>query len=143
MVRQRMNRKMREINTMMSLSLPTRYISRKVSALLVLLVPIMMSAATKGPDTGGYSATDATVYSFVDISGPGGGTSVLANVDDDTAALTMPFSFTFYGTSYTIICASSNGALYFVPNATACANVAVANDAFNTDLSVAGTPNDL
>src|SRR5262249_9362387 len=56
-------------------------------------------------------------------------------------ALTMPFAFSFYGTNYTIVCASSNGALYFVPDAATCN--AVSADFANTDLSVAGPPGDL
>ena len=43
--------------------------------LLTLLLPLTALAAVQGPDAGGYSATDAAVFSFVDISG-GGGRSV-------------------------------------------------------------------
>jgi len=46
-------------------------------------------------------------YSYLDISGTG--TAVLANVDDGTATLTLPFGFKFYGTTYTSLCASSTG----------------------------------
>jgi hypothetical protein len=97
------------------------------------------SAATKGPDGGGYSATDSAVYSLVDISGASGGTSILGGVDDGVAALTIPFAFRFYGKSYTIACASSNGALYLVDLATACDGFFDFN---NTDISSTSTPND-
>ena len=98
-----MTQTMRENKTMKSLSLMMKNTLRTTSALLLavsaLIVPASLSAANKGPDSGGYSATDATVYSFIDISGPGGGASVLSNADDSTAALTLPFTFGFYGTN--------------------------------------------
>lgn len=95
-------------------------------------------AATKGPDASGYSGTDATVASFTDISGAG--TSILGGTDDGLAALTLPFSFKFYGQSYTVVCASTNGAVYFVANTAACAGF---NDFQNQDLTVNGPPVDL
>ena len=64
-----------------------------------------------GQDSFGYTATNAVVYSFIDISRTG--TGVLANVDDGTATLTLPFGFKFYGTTYTSLCASSNGIVSF------------------------------
>ncbi len=97
-------------------------------------------AVTKGPDTGGYSGTDATVFSFTDISGAGGGAGVLAGIDDGTAVLTLPFAFRFYGQSYTLACVSSNGALYFISAASACNGLV---DFANTDLTVAPPPGDL
>lgn len=48
-----------------------------LAILLALSGPVLW-ATTKGPDAGGYSGTDATVYSFVDIAGGSGGASVLA-----------------------------------------------------------------
>ena len=69
-------------------------------------------AATKGPDAGGYTATDSTVHGFVDVSATGA--SVLSGTDDGTAVLILPFAFQFYGRSYTMVCASTNGALYFI-----------------------------
>ena len=52
---------------------------RRAAACAALLASasIVSWAATKGPDAGGYSGTDETVYSFVDISGTGGGVSIL------------------------------------------------------------------
>jgi uncharacterized protein (TIGR03437 family) len=96
--------------------------------------------AAKGPDAGGYSATDQTVFSYLDISGPGGGSSVLAGTDDGTAYLTLPFSFQFYGTAYSGVCVSSNGALYFTPDAPTCSAI---TDFANVDLASATTPSDL
>jgi len=96
-------------------------------------------AATKGPDAGGYTATDAAVYSFVDISVPGGGVSILGGSDDGIAALTLPFSFDFYGLPRTMVCVSSNGALYFISNLTDCSHF---NDFANTDLTSTSPPND-
>jgi hypothetical protein len=80
------------------------------------------------------------VYSLVDVSGSSGGASVLAGVDDGLVALTLPFPFRFYGQSYTLVCASSNGALYFITAASACAAF---SDFGNVDLSSTATPGDL
>ena len=111
---------------------------RLVSAALVAAV--LLWAADKGPDAGGYTATDNAVYSFVDPAG-GGGVSVLAGVDDDgVALLTLPFAFQFYGHSYTMVCVSDNGLLYFVSAANACVPM---GDFANTDLSVTAVPGDL
>jgi hypothetical protein len=92
-------------------------------------------ATTKGPDAGNYTGTDATVYSFVDVSTSGVG--VLSGIDDGLAPLTMPFSFQFYGHAYTMVCASSNGALYFIASSSSCSGF---NDFANTDLTVTGPP---
>jgi hypothetical protein len=112
-------------------------------ALLLALVTcssLSLWAATKGPDGGGYVATDEIVFSFVDISGASGGTGVLAGTDDGTAALTLPFPFTFYGTPYTTACVSTNGAIYFLASAAACTGFEA--DFANTDISAAPVPND-
>jgi hypothetical protein len=104
--------------------------------LLTLLSVTPVAGLVRGPDASGYMASDATVYSFVDVSA--GGASVLGGTDDGTAALTLPFSFTFYGQSYSLVCVSSNGAIYFVPSAASCTGV---NDFANVDLALT-TPND-
>jgi len=111
-----------------------------IAAVFAAAAGAFVLAATKGPDGGGYTASDATVYSLVDISGAGGGASVLAGIDDGVAPLTLPFTFQFYGRPYTTICASANGALYFVPAAGACSGF---TDFANIDLTSAATPNDL
>lgn len=98
-----------------------------------------VTATTKGPDAGGYSGTDSTTYSFVDISGASGGISILAGTDDGTATLTIPFAFQFYGQPYSLICVSSNGALHFVASESACVGL---NDFANTDLTTVATPGD-
>jgi hypothetical protein len=108
-------------------------------ALSACAATVMVSAATKGPDAGGYTASDATVYSLIDISGAGGGASVLAGIDDGIVPLTLPFTFQFYGKPYTSLCASANGAVYFVAGASACSGFA---DFANTDLTSTATPND-
>jgi len=100
----------------------------------------VVMATTNGPDAGGYTGTDATVYSFVDISGGAGGASVLGGTDDGTVALTLPFAFRFYGQPYTLVCVSTNGALYFVTSDSACSTVL---DFANTDLSSVAPPGDL
>jgi hypothetical protein len=110
-----------------------------LAVLAGLLIGVVVHAAVKGPDAGGYVATDATVYSFIDVSGASGGASVLSGTDDGLVALTLPFAFTFYGQAYTTVCASTNGALYFVTAASACADVL---DFAHTDLTNTTTAND-
>lgn len=99
-----------------------------------------LGAASRGPDAGRYTATDAVAYSFVDLAGASGGAGVLAGVDDGMVALTIPFPFQFYGRTYSVVCASANGALYFVSAASACAGF---NDFANVDLTNAPAPHDL
>ena len=108
-------------------------------ALLVFGGAVVWGATTKGPDAGGYTATDATTYSFIDISGAGGGTSILAGSDDGTTPLTLPFPFRFYGQPYSLLCVSTNGALYFVTAEAACTGLL---DFANVDLSAVAPPND-
>lgn len=104
---------------------------------LAALAAAPLAAISRGPDASGYTATDATVYSFVDVAGAGGA-AVLAGTDDGVAALTLPFPFTFYGQNYSLVCVSSNGALYFITAAASCSGV---NDIGNIDLALT-TPND-
>lgn len=112
--------------------------SRVTAALAaVLLASAALHAATRGPDPAGYTATDETVYSFVDISS--GGASILADTDDGTAALTLPFPFQFYGAPRALLCVSSNGAAYFIADIGDCAGVV---DFANTDLSTTAPPGD-
>ena len=96
-------------------------------------------AANKGPDAGNYTATDAAVYSFVDLVGGGGSASVLAGTDDGVALVTLPFPFQFYTQSYTLVCASANGLLTFVTSPAACAPTV---DFANTDLTSTAVPGD-
>ncbi len=104
----------------------------RVLIVLVLLTGPALVAAVVGPDAFGYSATDETSYSFVDISRSG--IRTLAGTDDATTAAAIGFTFQFYGRSYTSVCVSSNGFLTF----NGC------HDAFaNQDLSATGTPGDL
>jgi hypothetical protein len=109
-------------------------------AALLACGSVPMWAATKGPDEGGYTATDESVYSFVDISGSSGGSGLLSGTDDGTAVLTLPFPFRFYGESRTLACVSTNGALYFVTSVGECSGFD--GDFANTDLAAAPVPND-
>ena len=114
-------------------------IRRAVALLLLCAAPAVSWASTRGPDGGGYTATDATVYSFVDISGGSGGSSVLSGTDDGTALLTLPFTFQLYGQPHTLVCVSSNGAIYFVPGPAQCGGIIDFN---NTDLTTVASPGD-
>lgn len=115
-------------------------IGRTARTAVVGAVVLTGVGATKGPDGGGYTATDSAVYSLVDAAGAAGGVSVLSGIDDGLAALTIPFPFRFYGQVYTVTCVSSNGALYFVNAASACSGF---SDFGNVDLTTTATPNDL
>lgn len=106
------------------------------SALLTFMLSALAFAGTQGPDAGGYSGTDTAVSSFIDISGGGGATSILAGTDDGTVSVTLPFSFSFYGAAYTQVCISSNGAAYFLADPNTCSAV---TDFANSDLT-AGAP---
>lgn len=113
---------------------------RALLVALCSLTPLNAVAATRGPDAGGYTATDGTVYSFVDIAGANGAASILAGTDDGMAVLALPFAFGFYGVNYTQVCVSSNGALYFIASAAACNGF---TDFANTDLTSTTVPGDL
>src|SRR5262249_46926448 len=95
--------------------------------------------ANKSPDGASYMATDATVYSFIDLAG-GGSASVLAGEDDNVALLTLPFPFQFYGSTYTLLCVSSNGIASFVTSQAGCTAQA---DFANSDLSASAPPGNL
>lgn len=115
---------------------------RTVTALLALAsgAASLAWAANRGPDAGSYTATDAAVYSFIDLAGTPGSASVLAGTDDGVSLLTLPFPFQYYGVSYTLACVSANGLVYFVTSVSACNNVI---DFANTDLTTTAPPGDL
>jgi hypothetical protein len=119
--------------------IPTRRLARlgRWTLAVLLVSPPVLWATTRGPDAAGYTATDATAYSFIELVGAGGSASALANTDDEVTALTLPFSFQFYGQSYTMVCASTNGLIWFVASAAACVESGTAS---NLDLTVAGAP---
>jgi Big-like domain-containing protein len=119
---------------------PSTPLRRLAMTALIACSSSLVWGASKGPDSGGYFATDEIMSSFVDISGASGGTTVLSGADDGTAALTLPFSFSFYGQPYAVACVSTNGALYFVPSPAACTGFE--SDFANVDVSAAPVPND-
>ncbi len=122
---------------------PMRHLARRQLAAAVLFTAGLLWATNKGPDAGGYTATDSTVYSFIDPAGGGGAPSILASTDDGGAVLTLPFNFQFYGNSYTMLCVSTNGLAYFVPDQTFCGATSQLTDFANTDLSSTAVPGDL
>jgi hypothetical protein len=70
--------------------------------------------STGGPDDFGYEWIDSAepggpVFNWVEISGTG--TDMLLTDDDHYWGI--PFSFTFYGTTYDTIAVGSNGTVYF------------------------------
>ena len=113
--------------------------SAVVAGVIAGLLTAGVAATTKGPDAGAYTGTDATTFSFVDISGGSGGIAVLGGTDDGTVALALPFAFKFYGQTYPFVCVSSNGALYFAAADSDCTGIL---DFANTDLSSVTPPGD-
>jgi choice-of-anchor A domain-containing protein len=98
----------------------------------ILLAASAGQAASVGPDAFGYVASEATVYSFVDIASSGIG--VLTGADDDQAIVNIGFAFQFYGQTYTSLCASTNGLISFGG-----CNMAFANQ----DLTASSPPGNL
>ncbi|MDD5087479.1 MAG: hypothetical protein PHI18_01600, partial [bacterium] len=92
----------------------------------VITIGNRTSTSPSGPDAHGYYAFDSTEthpvgtaasYDWIEI-GPGGpGTSLgfsdTGDNQDDSQTLTLPFSFTFYDSSFTQITVCSNGWLAF------------------------------
>jgi hypothetical protein len=101
----------------------------RISVLVTLLTTAVAASNVIGPDAAGYTATDETSYSFVDIAATG--VRTLALTDDGTTTTSIGFAFTLYGTSYSEVCISANGYLLF----------GGCTDAFlNQDLAGAATP---
>ena len=61
-----------------------------------------------GPDNYGYTCDSAGGYSYIDATH-----DTFLYLDDGTITIELPFAFTFYGTAYTEVTASSNGNLQF------------------------------
>lgn len=123
---------------------PMKHLAGRRLVSAFLFAAGLLCATNKGPDAGNYTATDGTVYSFIDPAGGGSAPSVLAGTDDGGALLTLPFSFQFYGQSYTMLCVSSNGLAYFVSGtSTFCGSAAQTVDFAPTDLSSTVVPGDL
>lgn len=107
------------------------YKVRTAATLAVLLLG--MSGAAAAQDAFGYTASSAVPYSYLNIASTG--TAILANTDDGTAVLTLPFAFRFYGTSYSSLCASTNGLIAF--------GGCPVNDVTNLDLTSQTPPGNL
>ena len=81
-----------------------------------------------GPDAFGYRWDDSNqpggpVYAFTDIAATG--TAVTLGDDASSAAITLPFSFPFYGTEYTSLFINSNGILSLGAGTTDFTNAAI------------------
>ncbi|HUB80571.1 MAG TPA: hypothetical protein VMB03_17325 [Bryobacteraceae bacterium] len=123
---------------------PMKHLAGRRLVSTFLVAAGLLCATNKGPDGGNYTATDSTVFSFIDPAGGGSAPSVLAGTDDGGALLTLPFAIQFYGQSYTMLCVSSNGIAYFVSSSsTFCGSPAQTADFANTDLSSTVVPGDL
>jgi hypothetical protein len=66
------------------------------------------TALCPGPDEYGYVCQGEPLFEYVDAS-----QDTMLYQDDDTVLLDLPFTFTFYGTEYDELWASSNGILLF------------------------------
>ena len=65
-------------------------------------------ALCPGPDLYGYTCDSGTAFAYIDAT-----TDTFLYSDDGVVTLELPFPFTFYGTTYTQLQASSNGNLQF------------------------------
>jgi len=65
-------------------------------------------ALCPGPDLYGYTCDSGTAFAYIDAT-----TDTHLYSDDGVTTLELPFPFTFYGTTYTELQASSNGNLQF------------------------------
>ena len=65
-------------------------------------------ALCPGPDLYGYTCDSGTAFAYIDAT-----IDTRLYSDDGVTTLALPFPFTFYGTTYTEIQASSNGNLQF------------------------------
>ncbi len=73
---------------------------------------LTLSAATIGPDSFGYTATDnSSQVNYASIAGSG--TVVLNGTDDSAVQVALGFTFNFYGVDYTQIFLSTNGLMTF------------------------------
>ncbi|HRQ36924.1 MAG TPA: VCBS repeat-containing protein [Chloroflexota bacterium] len=61
-----------------------------------------------GPDLYGYTCENSAAYAYIDATN-----DTFLYVLDGTIKLNLPFAFTFYGTTYTELFASSNGNIQF------------------------------
>jgi hypothetical protein len=68
-------------------------------------------ALCPGPDGYGYACESGAGFAYIDAT-----TNTGLYEDDGTIALAIPFPFTFYGTTYNSLNASSNGNLQFGSN---------------------------
>jgi len=75
----------------------------------------------------GYAADDSVALNFIDVSASG---TPLDLSDDGAAAITMPFAFSFYGTSSSNLCIGNNGGLLF--NVASCSSFPYNNQALPT-----------
>ncbi|WP_420641433.1 hypothetical protein [Candidatus Leptofilum sp.] len=65
-------------------------------------------ALCPGPDLYGYTCDSGTAFAYIDAT-----TDTFLYSDDGVTTLDLPFPFTFYGTTYSQLQASSNGNLQF------------------------------
>lgn len=68
-------------------------------------------ALCPGPDLYGYTCADGAAFAYIEATEDTG-----LRLDDGAVQLPLPFPFTFYGTSYEAVWASSNGILQFGAN---------------------------
>jgi hypothetical protein len=89
-------------------------------ALLTLVLPAAAAAQTGGPNTFGYEY-GPTLYDYVDVPLS---EVPLAIVNDGSAAVSLPWSFGWYGTDYSTAYVHDNGGIGFtstlVPSSNAC-----------------------
>jgi hypothetical protein len=96
----------------------------------LMLCPALIASAAHaagcpGPDGYGYSCADVSRGYVAGISDIGN------HCDDCTTLIPLPFTFTFYGTSYDQVRVSSNGNLQFASSSTSLSNTGLRNASFS------------
>jgi len=89
------------------------------SAAVDVTATASLGPAVMRSDTSSYSALSLDP-TFEDVSATG--TQILVGVDDDTAEIPLPFTFSFYGADYNSVFVSSNGLVTFGSATTAYRN---------------------
>ncbi len=98
-----------------------------ISSILALILCLALTpsaaraASCPGPDEFGYSCTDVSRGYVAGVNDTGN------HCDDCTTRVPLPFTFTFYGTSYDEARVSSNGNLQFVSNTSTFTNTELPN----------------
>lgn len=72
---------------------------------------------TGGPDSYGYTWDDSVTFSWIDVTSGANTGFTGSGVDQASGAISLPFSFNYYGNTYTQIYIAANGFISFTDQA--------------------------